>query len=382
MGWMVFCLACVAGIVAVLLYARLAPRPSSPRSVGGVDLPTELISSVPQGPFVLFANGAPGSLFGRVAIEKLPLGTGPRPIAPLACERVHYAAGIGVCMTTDESRLPARSFAELFDASFKRTHVIPLTGSPIRARVSPDGRRAALTVFETGHSYSDASFSTRTIVIETASGRSLGDLEDFTVRKDGVPFKAIDFNFWGVTFGRDGDTFYATLKTGGERYLIKGSIDARAAAVVRTGVECPSLSPDGTLIVFKKPLTQEVGWRLHVLDLASGVERPLNQVRRSVDDQVDWFDASHVVYHDSAPEGSGVWLLAVDGVSGPRLLVPYAHSPAVAREPELPRGRLPVSRLRTPPAQSGGLTGVIRQWQYPAPASVKVVPATGLNSHW
>ena len=330
-GWMAFGLACAAGVGAVFLYVRLARGPSSPGPIGGVDVPTELISSVPHGPFVLFANGAPGPLFGRVAIEKLPLGGGPRPVAPLACERVHYAAGIGVCMRTDESRLPARSFAEFFDASFKRTHVVPLTGSPIRARVSPDGRRAALTVFETGHSYADASFSTRTIVVDTASGRPVGDLDDFAVQKDGVPFKAIDFNFWGVTFGRDGDTFYATLKTGGERYLIKGSIDARAAAVVRTGVECPSLSPDGTLIVFKKPLTHEVGWRLHVLTLATGAERPLNQVRRSVDDQVDWFDANHVVYHDSAPEGSGVWLLAVDGGSGPRLLVPYAHSPAVER---------------------------------------------------
>ena len=330
-GWMAFGLACAAGVAAVLLYVRFARGPSSPGRIGVVDVPTELISSVPHGPFVLFANGAPGPLFGRVAIEKLPLGGGPRPVSPLACERVHYAAGIGVCMRTDESRLPARSFAEFFDTSFKRTHVIPLTGSPIRARVSPDGRRAALTVFETGHSYADASFSTRTIVVETASGRPLGDLEDFAVQKGGLPFKAIDFNFWGVTFGRDGDTFYATLKTGGERYLIKGSIDARTAAVVRTGVECPSLSPDGTLIVFKKPLTHEVGWRLHVLTLATGAEHPLNQVRRSVDDQVDWFDETHVVYHDSAPEGSGVWLLAVDDGSGPQLLVPYAHSPAVER---------------------------------------------------
>jgi hypothetical protein len=296
-----------------------------------VDVPTELISSVPPAPFVLFANGAPGSLFGRVAIETLPLGAGPRPVAPLACERVHYAAGIGVCMRTDESRLPAQSFADVFDASFKRTHVVPLTGSPIRARVSPDGRRAALTVFETGHSYADPSFSTRTTVLETASGRPVGDLEDFAVQKDGAPFKAIDFNFWGVTFGRDGDTFYATLRTGGERYLIKGSIDARTATVLRAGVECPSLSPDERLIVFKKPLTHEVGWRLHVLDLATGAERPLNQVRRSVDDQVDWFDGDHIVYHDSAPEGTGIWMLATDGASPPRLLLPDAYSPAVVQ---------------------------------------------------
>ena len=70
--------------------------------------------------------------------------------------------------------------------------------------------------------------------------------------------------------------------------------------MLRPDVECPSLSPDGSLVVFKKPLKQEVGWRLHVLDLATGVEHPLNQGRRSVDDQVDWFDDRQVVYHDSA----------------------------------------------------------------------------------
>ena len=37
-----------------------------------------------------------------------------------------------------------------------------------------------------------------------------------------MAFKSIDFNFWGVTFGRDGDRFFATLKTRGQRYLVKG----------------------------------------------------------------------------------------------------------------------------------------------------------------
>jgi dipeptidyl aminopeptidase/acylaminoacyl peptidase len=121
-------------------------------------------------------------------------------------------------------------------------------------------------------------------VIETASGRVLADLEDFAVQKDGAAFKSIDFNFWGVTFGRDGDRFFATLKTRGQRYLVKGSVDARRATVMRDDVECPSLSPDETLLVFKKRRRDNVGWQLHVLDLATGIERPLNQVRPSVDD--------------------------------------------------------------------------------------------------
>ena len=227
--------------------------------------------------------------------------------------------------------LPPQYSAFVFDRSFARRHSVALTGPPIRARVAPDGRRAALTVFERGHSYTDEAFSTRTIVVETATGRQLADLEAFTVEKDGVPFKSVDFNFWGLTFARDGDQFFATLKSGGERYLVKGSIDARKAAVVRTGVECPSLSPDGSMLVFKKPLQGEIGWRLHVLDLATGREQPLNQAQRSVDDQVDWFDDWTVVYHDSAPQGTGVWVLPVDGVGQPRLLLTNAYSPAVSR---------------------------------------------------
>lgn len=327
-----FVLVCVAALIAILSYVAFVPS----RSNAGPDLTAatgvvEFVTSVPSGPFILFRDGSPGTLFGRIALARLPPTDGVRLIAPLSCERVHYAAGWGVCLITDESRLPVRHRADVFDASFERRHTIPLTGPPIRARVAPDGRRAVLTVFETGHSYADAAFSTRTIVIDTASGRRIADLEAFAVEKDGRPFKAADFNFWGLTFARDGDQFFATLKTGGHRYLVKGSIDARQASVVREGVECPSLSPDGRTLVYKKPLEHEIGWRLHALDLAAGAEHPLNQVRPSVDDQVDWYDDSHVVYHDSASAGTGVWILSVDGVSEPRLLLPQAYSPAVQR---------------------------------------------------
>lgn len=328
-----FLVACAASIVAVVFYVMVTPsrvgtRPADAAAAEHVTA----IASVPAAPFVLFRDLSPGAQYGRIAVAPLPVVAGAaRLVAPLSCERVHYAAGWGVCMVTDETHLPVRYVAYVFDRFFQRQKEIPLTGPPIRARVSPDGRRAALTVFETGHSYADQAFSTRTIVIDTATGRRLADLEDFAVQKDGAPLKSADFNFWGVTFARDGDHFFATLKTHGERYLLKGSIDTRQAVVVRGDVECPSLSPDGTLVAFKKPIARTLGWRLYVLDLATGAEHPLNQVRPSVDDQVDWFDAAHVVYHDSAPEGTGVWVLSVDGVTPPRLLLPNAYSPAVQR---------------------------------------------------
>jgi hypothetical protein len=329
-----FALACLAAVAAVTGYVGLipsrsevpVPTPSSPQIPDAA-----VITSLPEAPFILFRNGSPGPSFGRLAVAALSSEPLERSIAPLSCERVHYAAGWGICLVSDETRLPVRYEAVVFDRSFTRHHTIALTGPPIRARVSPDGTLAVMTVFETGHSYADAAFSTRTILIETITGRRLADLEEFSIEKDGRPFKKVDFNFWGVTFAPDHDGIFATLKTSGETYLLKGSITARHAAVVRSGVECPSLSPDGSLLVYKKPLVGEIGWRLHVLELATGRERALNQVVRSVDDQVDWFDDRQVIYHDSAASGTGVWVLPVDGISPPHLLLPFAYSPAVQR---------------------------------------------------
>ena len=66
-----------------------------------------------------------------------------------------------------------------------------------------------------------------------------------------VASRCADFNFWGVTFAADSDTFYATLSSGGVNYLIVGRVTTRRVQVVRADVECPSLSPDGTHIAYK-----------------------------------------------------------------------------------------------------------------------------------
>jgi hypothetical protein len=139
-----------------------------------------------------------------------------------------------------------------FDASLTPSARRALSGVPSRARVSPDGRRAALTVFESGHSYADGGFSTRTTIHDAASGHILADLEQFAVTRNGEPFKAVDFNFCGVTFAADGNRFFATLQSAAVMYLVEGDVEARTARVVRTGVECPSLSPDGRRLAFKK----------------------------------------------------------------------------------------------------------------------------------
>jgi hypothetical protein len=139
-----------------------------------------------------------------------------------------------------------------------------------------------------------------------------------------------------VTFARDGNRFYATLGTGGHAYLIEGDRAARTARVLADEVECPSLSPDGTRIAYKRPVPgAQRRWRLHVLDLRTMADTALAETR-SVDDQVEWLDASHVAYglQDEGPPPTldvNLWAVPADGSGSAALYLAHAASPAVVR---------------------------------------------------
>jgi hypothetical protein len=266
---------------------------------------------------------------GQVAVAALADAASGRPtLTGLHCARVYVsAAGSGICVARGTG-FAAGYGAKLFGADLRVRHTLALEGIPSRARVSPDGRYASVTMFVTGDSYADAgAFSTRTTIIDLATGRKVAGLEDFTVTNGERQVTAVDVNFWGVTFARDSDRFFATLATGGKTYLIEGSVSARRAHVIHTNVECPSLSPDGTRIAFKKRTgSAEVPWRLTVLDLRTMRETPLAEVR-SVDDQAEWLDDGHVLY---GLDGA-VWSVRADGSGRPARYIAGASSPAVVR---------------------------------------------------
>ena len=207
-----------------------------------------------------------------------------------------------------------------------------------------------MTVFVRGHSYAAGGFSTQTTLVDMATGTMLGaededgdgggrpGLESFAVYRDGSRFEAEDANFWGVTFARDGDRFYATLGSGGKTYLIEGDIAGRQARILAENVECPSLSPSGTRLAYKKRVggggLSPIVWRLHLLDLATMTDAPLAEAR-NVDDQVEWLDEQHILYSlpDEDPSTSirpDIWQLALDG-SAARRIASGATSPAVVR---------------------------------------------------
>lgn len=241
----------------------------------------------------------------------------------LSCERVYFAAGGGICMGVAPSGVDYT--AQVFDAKLHTVASIPLSGLPSRARVSSDGRYGAMTVFVNGDSYLESStaFSTRTYVVDMASGKVIAQLEQFSVSKDGKPFDAVDFNFWGMTFDpHDSDRFYATLGTGEHHYLVEGSIRDRQIRVLRDGVECPSLSPDGKQIAFKSRIGDSNRWHLKVLDVTTLKDHPVAE-ERSIDDQVEWLDDDTLAYSD----GIDVYTVPADGSGEPGLLARDATSP-------------------------------------------------------
>jgi hypothetical protein len=255
----------------------------------------------------------------------------------LTCEVVYVGHQHGICMTAQRGVVTTYT-AQIFDAkTFQISSEMVLKGLPSRTRISADDKFGALTVFVTGHGYTSLDFSTQTLILDMKTGRVIADVEAFEVSRDGQVIKAADFNFWGVTFAHDSNIFFATLSTGGKHVLVEGNVAERKARVVHENVECPSLSPDGRRVAYKRRLLSEgrVGWQLQVLDLQTMQDTPIAE-RRSIDDQLEWLDANTVLY--SVPEtvadetpSTDVWMAALDPVRPPQLLLHKAYSPAVVR---------------------------------------------------
>lgn len=283
-------------------------------------------------PHVLFRDLElePAGRFGRLALAPLaaPAGeaTAPRTVSPLSCVRVHFGADRGLCLELlDEDTRKAT--LRVFDGALRELWSAPLDGLPSRARVSADGNVGAVTVFVTGHSYSDGAMSTRTTLFDLRALRPLvADLEELPVMRDGQRLEAPDENFWGVTFAPSGATFHATLGTQGKTLLLEGDAAARSLRVLREDVECPSRSPDGSKLAFKKRRAGQDGWRLHVLELATMQERALDEPR-SIDDQVEWLDDERILYK----HGANVYALPIAPGSRAEVFLERASSPAVVR---------------------------------------------------
>jgi hypothetical protein len=292
------------------------------------------LASVVAGPHLVFRNTVLGGGYGRLAVVPLAAPGGPRALTGVSCERVYAARRSAVCLSARRG-LSNTYKAEVLGPDWTPTGNLPLTGLPSRVRMSRDAALSVTTTFVYGDSYAaPGQFSTRTVVTRVAENDSI-DLEKFQLFVDGKRITAADRNFWGVTFA-DHDRFYATAATGGRTWLVQGSLAGRRMDSLRGDVECPSLSPDGTRVAFKKHGDLPAGqWRLAVHDLRTGAETVLAETR-SVDDQAEWLDDGTVLYglprtSDAGAATSDIWAVPADGSGAPRVLVPDAWSPAVVR---------------------------------------------------
>ena len=296
--------------------ADAAPTGADPASI-------RQIVSVPH--IVFLTGSSDKGPFDHVAVAPLD-DLARRAEVGLVCDRIGMAVSGGICIR-HHTALGVEYRATFVDGSFAVRGSAAAAGIPSRARTSPSGRYAAATSFVTGDSYLvPGKFSTISSIYDARTGKVLvRTLERFTVIRDGARFEPRDRNFWGVTFAKDGRTFFATMGTSSDTYLVHGDLSTRRIETVQRNVECPSLSPDERSIAYKKRRANG-DWRFTVLDLESGRETALAETR-SIDDQIAWLDSERVLYGAAGK----VWVMRADGRGQPKVLLRRADSPTVVR---------------------------------------------------
>ncbi len=335
---------CVAGSAAFLVSRRqqalTRTMPVADAAAGAARSDSgggaRLLAAIREDAHVYYRSVRPGE-FGRVVVAALDAPDDRRVVTNLVCDRLDFGRTRGICLLAHGGTVGPAARALIVDLDFNVLAVIPLAGTPIRVRLSPDEQVAAATVFVTGERY-DADFTTRTTLIDLRTLTATADLEQFQAQREGRPFSRIDFNYWGVTFHANSQRFFATLGYTGTRLLVEGNAEARQLRVIRDNVECPSLSPDERLVAFKSRMPGSREWRLHMLNPESGAEWAIRGETRNIDDQVEWLDAGHVLYQvledRGLPEDAlNVWKspVAEGAAEAPVRFIRAASSPAVVR---------------------------------------------------
>jgi len=311
-----------------LAFARSQAAKNAPSSVDVTPVKTF------SGERVQFRNTASGADYGKVASVPLDDPSGARSVASQICDRVYATTKLTMCLRTDAGVVTTWQAVQTGPTG-KQEQSWSLPGIPSRTRISPDSKLVAETAFITGEAYSTVGFSTQTI-IATAAGTSYGSLEQFRLMIEGQQITAADRNVWGVTFITGDDRhFYATAATAGNTWLVRGDLVTRTLTAVHETAECPSVSPDGTRVAFKKNTGtfSQPDWHIAVLDLKTKVETVLPE-KRSVDDQVEWLDDSTLLYglpRTGVVGDSDVWSIPADGSADPTLFIEHAWSPSVVR---------------------------------------------------
>lgn len=324
-------LLCFLGFVVFASAATLYVAHARGDHLDHADDEVEVVTDQPLsiGPDTLsFRNVAEGKHLGRIAAVPVGNPAAARRVGELSCDRFATAAGTSVCLTAKPGAFPPVTELRVLGPDLAVRARKSLPGTPSRARVSPDGKLVMWTLFVSGDSYAASGFSTRTGLYEVATAKLVKSIEELTVFVDGRRYHAADLNYWGLSFGADGNLFYVTLSSKGKTYLVEGDLRGYTGKAIAPNVECPSLSPDGTRVAYKHK-NPDGSWRLSVLNLATRRSIHLAETR-GIDDQPLWRDNRTVLYGlQPSGEPPSIWSVAADGTGSPALLVRHATSPAI-----------------------------------------------------
>ncbi|WP_328997639.1 hypothetical protein OHA18_24625 [Kribbella sp. NBC_00709] len=275
---------------------------------------------------LFFRNLADGPDSGKLAAVPVGDPGAARRVGELHCDRFAAAGSTAICLRLRPGSLPPLTEMIVLDTNLRELHRETLPGTPSRARVSPDGRIVNWTLFVTGDSYAATGFSTRTGLYEVDTGRLVKTIEELAVFVHGKRYFASDVNYWGITFGADGNRFYVTLGSKGKTYLIEADYRAYRGTAIAENVECPSLSPDGRRIAFKQKVATGT-WRLAILDPTTHrITHPAEP--RSIDDQPVWQGNSTLLYPVRNAAGTlDIWSVRL--TTAPELLIAAATTPSL-----------------------------------------------------
>lgn len=288
---------------------------------------------------LVFVNRVPGDDYGKLATID---GEGDRHFFGPTCDRAHASAGMALCLEPQDGLIPTWN-ARVLDFTDESLPEIAseIAARPSRARVDPRGSRVVWTSFVTGHDYLSAGeFATETRYIDFSRDGVTYTADQIRAAEVPERFNAQDGNWWGVTFDPSSeDHVYLTFGHGEETEVVRSDQRRVRFESAFDNASCPSQSPDGDSMVFKRAIEgEDAPLSLVLRGLNTGDERVLNE-DRFVDDQVEWLDNDTITYGliredsaDTQPEYD-IWSLDItDPDSEPELLVPFADSPGIYRD--------------------------------------------------
>jgi hypothetical protein len=285
---------------------------------------------------VLAVHRVPGDDYGWLLIRHLD---GTRTLLNRTCMRVPIAKDHGVCLAESGGVLGGAFTTIFFEADNLNADIKSYARAlPSRARISPNGTFSAVTAFVSGASYADIAAETTTLVTidEIESTRSVRGANQFTIDSGEARFNNLNPQYWGITFAADEDEIYLTGFFGDRPEIMHGTLNDIVIEPTDWVGSCLSLSPDGKTLVFKE-MTADNSFELVAVDLETNTQHKLGETR-SVDDQVEWLDNDTILYALHPARGDtavqpefDIWMLDIAEGSEPKLFLPNADSPAVAR---------------------------------------------------